>query len=91
MDGELMGEREELLRVKRIISQTKRELGMLNTEINTKAAKRNFLLRRILGIRNEEHRLRHEIAKLDGEIHRLGIKRQLHQKTMVEAKKLGLW
>ena len=87
----MASEKIELERVKRIISETKHELGLLGSEINAKTAKRNFLLRKVLSIRNEDHRLRHEIAKLDGEIHRMNIKKQIHQKTMNEAKKLGLW
>ena len=86
-----MGEKDELLHVKRILSETKRDLNIIGAHIRSKAAKRNFLIRKIFSIRKEEQKIKGEIAKLDNEIHALNIKRFKHQKMMNEAKKLGLW
>lgn len=87
----VVSEKFELERVKHMINGTKRELLRLNAELKAKTARRNSLLNHILRIRREEHHLRQETAKLDSELYHINNKIREHQRTMNEAKRLGLW
>jgi septal ring factor EnvC (AmiA/AmiB activator) len=86
--GENMDKMEQ---VKKMISKAKSELKRLHYKLRAKAAKRNWLLRVIINLRKKEHHLRKEIAKLDNEGYNINMEIKENQKTLNDAKRLGLW